>query len=216
MRKLESWGVAATVLYLAIVGWWVFQNLHQFLCLKLNELGDFLAGTFGPVAFLWLVLGFIQQGREIRLSTDALRLQAEELKNSVEQQAEMVRIQSVNLETQHRLLQPLFEMRHLERHHFEGEFYDSFGLDNSGGYCDCVVVVAYVKGKEVYRQNLEPLNKGTRRRFTVDYLEGQAEIHVFYRSQNNSDGVRVFDTHKWYGDVEGDEGISVRQRPSSI
>jgi hypothetical protein len=57
--------------------------------LKLNELGDFLAGSFGPIAFLWLVLGFLQQGRELKLSTDALHLQAQELKHSVEQQSIM-------------------------------------------------------------------------------------------------------------------------------
>jgi hypothetical protein len=52
--------------------------------MPLNEVGDFLAGAFGPVAFLWLVLGFLQQGYE-------LRMQATELKNSVEQHKEMVK-----------------------------------------------------------------------------------------------------------------------------
>jgi hypothetical protein len=60
--------------------------------LELNAIGDFLAGVFGPIAFLWLVLGYIQQGRELKLSSEALHLQAQELKNSVEQQKEMVDI----------------------------------------------------------------------------------------------------------------------------
>jgi len=55
-----------------------------------NAWGDFFAGTFAPLAFLWLVLGYLQQGEELRLSTEALRLQAEELKNSVEQQRLLV------------------------------------------------------------------------------------------------------------------------------
>lgn len=59
---------------------------------KLNEWGDMFAGFFSPVAFFWLVLGFMQQGDELRLNTKALELQAEELKNSVNQQRELVEV----------------------------------------------------------------------------------------------------------------------------
>lgn len=88
-KKLEFWGVLGTVVYLIIITATVAFKFEKFLALELNELGDFLAGAFGPIAFLWLVLGFLQQGRELRLSTDALQLQAEELKHSVEQQSIM-------------------------------------------------------------------------------------------------------------------------------
>ncbi|WP_398493349.1 hypothetical protein [Variovorax sp.] len=71
---------------------------------KLNEWGDFVAGFSAPLAFLWLVLGYRQQGRELNnntqmldlqtkelaQSTAALKLQADELKNSVEQQTLLV------------------------------------------------------------------------------------------------------------------------------
>ncbi|WP_425063717.1 hypothetical protein [Pyruvatibacter mobilis] len=43
-----------------------------------NEFGDFLAGVAAPLAFLWLVLGFFQQGEE-------LRLQVKEMSDSVKQ-----------------------------------------------------------------------------------------------------------------------------------
>lgn len=88
-KKLEFWGILGTVVYLVVIALTVALKFEDFQGLKLNELGDFLAGVFGPVAFLWLVLGFLQQGRELKLSTDALRLQAEELKRSVEQQSIM-------------------------------------------------------------------------------------------------------------------------------
>lgn len=35
--------------------------------MEINELGDFLAGIFSPLAFLWLVLGFFQQKKELSL-----------------------------------------------------------------------------------------------------------------------------------------------------
>jgi len=75
-------GTAITVAYLFAMLVLVCVRGSQVLTMPLNEVGDFLAGAFGPVAFLWLVLGFLQQGEE-------LRIQATELKNSVAQQAIM-------------------------------------------------------------------------------------------------------------------------------
>ena len=70
--------VAGLVLYLIAQG----QNPAD---LRMNELGDFLGGVLSPLAFLWLVLGFFQQSREIRLSGKALQLQASEMRRSVDE-----------------------------------------------------------------------------------------------------------------------------------
>lgn len=51
-----------------------------------NEWGDFLAGSFGPLALAWLVFAFFQQGKELSASVKALELQSEELRASVQQQ----------------------------------------------------------------------------------------------------------------------------------
>ena len=102
-KKLELWGAIATIAYLAVIGWWVSTKWASFLGLELNALGDFLAGTFGPIAFLWLVLGFLQQGRELRMSSQALQLQAQELSNSVEQQAIIAKATLEQLEEQRRV-----------------------------------------------------------------------------------------------------------------
>lgn len=66
--------------------------------LKPNEWGDVFAGLFAPVAFLWLVLGFVQQGQELQLSTKALMLQVDELKNTVEHQRQLVEVTREQLE----------------------------------------------------------------------------------------------------------------------
>ncbi|MGS6393402.1 hypothetical protein ACVG01_12255 [Pseudomonas aeruginosa] len=78
-------GVVASVIYVLWIGTIIAQKYGELSSLELNELGDFFAGIFGPVAFLWLVLGYFQQGNE-------LRLQAQELRNSVEQQRELVAV----------------------------------------------------------------------------------------------------------------------------
>ena len=91
-RLLSVIGITGTALY--VLGGLVFfgARLSQLCDMPLNEVGDFLAGIFGPLAIFWLVLGFFQQGIELRQNTKALELQAEELKHSVEQQRELVEV----------------------------------------------------------------------------------------------------------------------------
>lgn len=102
-QHITEIGTALTAVYLFGMLVLICARGGQVLIMPLNEVGDFLAGVFGPVAFLWLVLGFLQQGEELRqntkalelqgnelkLSSEALLMQAEELKNSVEQQTIM-------------------------------------------------------------------------------------------------------------------------------
>lgn len=61
--------------------------------MQFNEWGDFFAGAFAPLAFLWLVIGYFQQGEELGQNTRALeqqeralQLQVDELRQSVQQQ----------------------------------------------------------------------------------------------------------------------------------
>lgn len=98
MSRLGWFGVAVTVAYVAVFGWFFASQLLQLDNLKPNELGDFFAGAFGPVAFFWLVLGFFQQGAELKNSVETLKLQATELKNSVEQQRELVLVSREQIE----------------------------------------------------------------------------------------------------------------------
>lgn len=78
--------------------WLLSAGLFLWLCgnwsepLRPNEYGDLFAGVAAPMAFLWLVLGFLQQGKELRVSSRALMLQVEELKNTVTHQAALVEV----------------------------------------------------------------------------------------------------------------------------
>ncbi|UXY55354.1 hypothetical protein [Pseudomonas tohonis] len=89
-RKLSKIGVVVTTLYMVLVVLLVSWKASSLPEMPLNEIGDFLAGVFGPVAILWLILGFFQQGEELRQNNQALLLQAQELNNSVAQQRELV------------------------------------------------------------------------------------------------------------------------------
>lgn len=84
-RRLPTIGLALSVLYVAGVAIYLVLQGQNPADLRLNELGDFLGGVSSPLAFLWLVLGFFQQSREIRLSNKALHLQAREMRRSVDE-----------------------------------------------------------------------------------------------------------------------------------
>jgi hypothetical protein len=81
-----------TVAYLLAVSIYALIQRQAVLNMTPNQFADFLAGCFAPLAFLWLVLGFFQQGDELRNSVTALKLQGEELRHSVEQQRQLVEV----------------------------------------------------------------------------------------------------------------------------
>lgn len=89
-RILAFIGTVLTVAYILLFARVSITRASELVVMPLNNIGDFLAGAFGPLAILWLVLGFFQQGIELRQNTEALRLQAHELKQSVEQQRQLV------------------------------------------------------------------------------------------------------------------------------
>lgn len=84
--KIGFW---LTLSYLTLVIGFSLWDWIDVALMKPNEWGDFLAGIFGPLALLWVVLGFLQQGSELKNSRDALLLQAQELRHSVEAQKDL-------------------------------------------------------------------------------------------------------------------------------
>ena len=75
-------GLIITILWLLIMIF-IFSQKTSFNEISINELGDFLAGFFSPVAFLWLILGYIQQGHELQQNTLALTQQKNEYIKSI-------------------------------------------------------------------------------------------------------------------------------------
>ena len=81
------WILLGVAYITANVGWRPFSTLPA------EDLGNFLEGAFAPLAFLWLVIGYFLQQKELEQNTEALRAQAVEIQRSAEQAV----IQSENL-----------------------------------------------------------------------------------------------------------------------
>lgn len=88
MKRPQFW----IVIYLLVVAsytllfWKIDTSTKVFL--TSNELGDFLAGVFAPMAFIFLYLGYKQQGEAIKSNNQAI--------------LEQLKIQKSMLELQHR------------------------------------------------------------------------------------------------------------------
>mgnify|MGYP006443349629 CR=1 FL=1 len=73
-----SFGLLVTAAW--IVFWSVFITLaygSDVFDLKLNEIGDFFAGIFSPVAFFWFILAYLQQASELEQQREEFKRQAD-------------------------------------------------------------------------------------------------------------------------------------------
>ncbi|MCV3272932.1 hypothetical protein [Roseobacter sinensis] len=84
-------GIGLTLIYLTSMCAIVVLNWETFSQLEPNAWGDFLAGSLGLLALFWLILGYFQQGKELKNSVDALKRQAAELAAASEQQRQLVK-----------------------------------------------------------------------------------------------------------------------------
>lgn len=98
-------GLVASCLWVAVAVFMLVSDPSKAAKMTPNEWGDFLAGSSAPLAFLWLILGYLQQGQELQLNTQVLQLQVEELKESVRQQRELVEVTRLQLESDREVLQ---------------------------------------------------------------------------------------------------------------
>ena len=95
LPKIGGYLSVIYLLFLAVMAAVAWQTLWA---MQPNEFGDLMAGVFAPLAFLWLVLGFFQQGEELKASVSALELQGRELNASAEQQRELVKVTREKME----------------------------------------------------------------------------------------------------------------------
>lgn len=173
MRKPTSFefGVFTSLLWIAFGVYLAFFSKVAHPA-ALDGWANVLAGFFSPVAFLWLVLGYRQQGEELQQNTEALRLQADELKLAVEQYQDMARTQREQFEHDKKQAAKAEEVLAIERQPkfeiqekvltFGGQTSGWFGcrLINHGGEVTDLMLAPQLDGVRVDPQKIHRLPKG--------------------------------------------------------
>lgn len=175
--NLVKLGGATSVVYIFAMLIWAWSQSNDLRTLKPNEFGDLLAGIFSPLAFLWLVLGYFQQGKELKASVKALELQGKELKNSVEQQRALVDVSTKQLEAD---FEARAEEEAVAEHQAQPRFHPSLMLNRMGGQNAftfrfenhavlCTDVVISVEGED--EATMERVPNGQRIAFQMNFDE---------------------------------------------
>lgn len=73
-RVWWPWALTAAVLLSAVVVYALSPDMNT-----RSQLGDYLSGFAGAIAFIWLVAAYLQQGHELRLQRQELSLQRQSL-----------------------------------------------------------------------------------------------------------------------------------------
>jgi len=80
-------GLVLTVAWLALGSAYISASIGwaRVGSLDAATLGNFLEGAFAPLAFLWLVIGYFLQRKELEQNTEALRAQSLEIQRTADQ-----------------------------------------------------------------------------------------------------------------------------------
>lgn len=94
-------GIAITVVWFLAIGGYVSVQVGwaKIEGVPLDVLGQFLEGSFAPLAFLWFVLAFFSQQKELAQNTAALKMQYVEVQKSAEQA--VIQSQAIQASEQH-------------------------------------------------------------------------------------------------------------------
>lgn len=119
------------IFFIGIYGLGLFEHPQSF-----NELGDFLAGVFAPLGFLWLIYGYRQQGKQLEQNSiainqqaealqqqvEALNFQLDEMKVNVKQQAELLKLQKNQFERELKKVEPLLVVDNISFEYLTNEY----------------------------------------------------------------------------------------------
>lgn len=206
-RLLAILGMLLSALYLGFAWWLIGDRIGNLSTMDLNEVGDFLAGAFGPLAILWLVLGFFQQGIELRQGTAALNIQGEELRNAVEQQRQLASVSLKTLEHEREArieqaaryrhsLRPILYLQGVKIEFLDGRWVVTCRLFNDGAQIYSLTLVLDKGGQQHHFAVFRALDRGESVDFKCmwhkDSLGDDIAIDVLYKERDTVEGVCRF------------------------
>lgn len=207
-QRLTILGLVFTFLYISVLLITSILHLDSMRQLGPSEWGNFLAGVFGPLGFLWLVLGFFQQRDELRHSAQALWLQSEELRNSVEQQRALVDAtrEQIDMEREAadfardekwRRERPLIKITCVGGRYNNVQISRKIKILNHGASCTQVVAKITTNiGDSLFESSFDMLERGEAVNFDFSSERDTkfCELHVYisFLSLSGDSGIRQF------------------------
>ena len=127
--------IAAILFFRGIDAWDLLMSGN------LNELGDFLAGVCTPLAFGWLVYGYLLQSKELRLQREELTL----TRNQLGKQTELLQEQ---VTADHKDSIPHLALRIASREDWWGWI-----VENKGGHAENIELLNRNENRRVAERN---------------------------------------------------------------
>ncbi len=98
-------GLSITSIWLLVLSIYIGRTIgwSQIGNAPIETLGNFLEGAFAPLAFLWLVIGYFLQKKELVQNTNAIKMQYVEIQKSADQaviQSEVIRASEIHARTE--------------------------------------------------------------------------------------------------------------------
>ncbi|WP_373357904.1 hypothetical protein ACEN3H_13735 [Acinetobacter lactucae] len=175
-KRWIFWIVLSYIIFITIYTLYSMQAGGENRFLNSNELGDFLAGIFAPLAFLFLYLGYIQQSKELQQNTQALSLQAHELTNLVNNQKKEIEARDFSVQPFLFLKQNFIKLDNQESQ-------DRYGNVNYKNIIQISFELFFQGGDAKYIELIDPISK--------EQLDSKYEIKAdsgyqtkFYLSEN--------------------------------
>ncbi|WP_421203222.1 hypothetical protein [Aeromonas enteropelogenes] len=100
---MEKLGLLITFFWCLMIVMLIWLKWESAVSMSLNEWGDFLAGMTAPITFLWLIIGYILQRKELHLNTEALIMTKNEMArqgNELNEQTQHIKMQAHAAEIQ--------------------------------------------------------------------------------------------------------------------
>lgn len=126
MKNSTKLGIGISLFWLFCWFFYAYYTGIDITKMSLNELGDFVAGISAALAFLWLILGYHQQGEELSQNTKALKEHDESLKKQAESLKELAEATFAQVEetkrqalAYSRSIQPVFQISANSEHRGE-------------------------------------------------------------------------------------------------
>ena len=187
---------ALSILYIATILFLRGSDVSGLLVTgNLNELGDFLAGVFTPLAFGWLVYGYLLQSKELRLQREELALARKQLGK----QTKLLREQ-VTLDYRDSI--PHMVIRIVSRSDWW-----SWIVENKGGHAKDIELLNRSENRRITRKNSFP--RGEFLEFNVSTI---SSVHT-YELRFKSDRSERF-SQCW--EIKGDKCKEITKGPERL